>query len=194
MARRNEFLPVFTLALTVVGLSEKFAGRSFWSSRSEDHQCLCDGDISAYPSSQCLVDPWILGHVQHGLFMYLVFTTLLKEKKENKKPSSHIPTSFLCTLLAECAFEIFENQKRVIEGFRDVAYFGDSIVNSWMDIVGCLLGWCIARNLPTRSHVFALMLGVEIFSYVAFGDNQITLFVCYVHMAVFKVCDALFLS
>ena len=66
-------------------------------------------------------------------------------------PNANAERKYLITLLAEGAWEIWENTPFVIERYREstmsLNYYGDSAMNSVSDIVGCMLGYVLARRL-----------------------------------------------
>ena len=61
----------------------------------------------------------------------------------------------------EAAWEVFENTNFVIERYRSVTaalgYTGDTVVNSWGDILCCLVGFLIAQRLGFRRALLAFL-------------------------------------
>ena len=76
--------------------------------------------------------------------------------------------------LVECAWEIAENTDAVIERYREVTisldYYGDSVLNSFSDIVAMLVGFWLARVLPVWAS-FAIVIGFELLTMAIIRDG-----------------------
>ncbi len=100
-------------------------------------------DIWTSHNSQHLIDPYWFTHVLHGVGFCWILWWLW--------PTASAERGYQVTLLAEAAWEIWENTPFVINRYRDatisLSYFGDSALNSVSDIVGCMLGYVLARWL-----------------------------------------------
>jgi len=74
----------------------------------------------------------------------------------------------------ESGWELLENSDFVIQRYRketiSLDYFGDSIANSMCDIVACLCGALLARRLPKRI-VIAAVIGIELLLAIWIRDN-----------------------
>lgn len=107
--------------------------------------------------SQHLLDWYSPSHLIHGLLFYAALWWVARR----------VPVGwrFVAAVAAECAWELAENSPAVIERYRSVTvskdYFGDSVLNSAMDVVSMALGFWIARALPVGASV-ALILGLEV--------------------------------
>jgi hypothetical protein len=103
------------------------------------------GDIWSSHQSQHLVDPYLFTHVLHGVMFYAVLRFLGKERFQ---------WQLLGAISLEAIWEIIENSPFIIERYRAVTisldYFGDSVINSVMDIVACTTGFLIAARLPWK--------------------------------------------
>lgn len=111
--------------------------------------CAC-GSIKFWVSNTCssdnsqhLFDPYSLTHVLHGFGFYWLVAIALKRFR---------PTlQLLIAMALEAAWEAFENTNFIIDRYRTATaafgYTGDTVVNSWGDIVCCLVGFLVARWL-----------------------------------------------
>jgi hypothetical protein len=114
----------------------------FWVSNT------CSSD-----NSQHLLDPYGFTHVLHGFAFYWLVSLVLPKLKSNWQ--------LLVAVALEAAWEVFENTNFVIERYRSVTaalgYTGDTVVNSWGDILCCLVGFLIAKRLGFRRAVIAFL-------------------------------------
>ncbi len=122
--------------------------------------CKCGGispwswDIWSSHNSQHLVDPYFFTHVLHGVvlcgLLYLLPGRMSKASR------------YLMAVVLEAGWEILENSPTIIERYRAATiskdYFGDSIINSAGDLIACVVGYLLARQLGfCRSIVFFLL-------------------------------------
>ena len=81
---------------------------------------------------------------------------------------------FLLALIAEIAWELFENTDFIINRYREVTisldYYGDSIINSVSDVLAMVLGFFLAYRLPVWATV-VILLALEIFVGYWIHDN-----------------------
>ena len=109
--------------------------------------------------SQHLFDWYSPSHVIHGLLFYAALWLLARRVP--------IAWRFVAAVVVECAWELVENSPVVIDRYRSVTvskdYFGDSVLNSVMDVVSMALGFWLARRLPAWASV-ALILVFEAFT------------------------------
>jgi hypothetical protein len=123
--------------------------------------CKCGGltpwswDIWSSHNSQHLVDPYFFTHVLHGVVLCGLLYWLPQWVSESSR--------FLTAVVLEAGWEILENSPMVIERYRAATiskdYFGDSIFNSGGDLIACIVGYLLARQLGfRRSMVFFLLM------------------------------------
>jgi len=92
--------------------------------------------------SQTVFDVWTLSHFLHGVMLFSVGNLLL--------PASFTTPELVCCVFAvECLWESFENRDATIRWFRRTspAYFGDSVLNSFGDLLACTVGAAITSLL-----------------------------------------------
>lgn len=111
------------------------------------------GDVLGSHLSQHLFDPYSFTHILHG-FMFGGILYLLFSHRS-------LVFRFILVAAAECGWEILENSPIIIQRYRTLTssfgYVGDSIANSFGDIICCSLGFWVSQKLGfRRSIVFFL--------------------------------------
>jgi uncharacterized membrane protein len=113
------------------------------------------GNTCSSDNSQHFLDPYSLTHVLHGfLFFWLIFW-LARRLRPNWQ--------LTLAVVVEGLWEAFENTNFIIDRYRAqtaaLGYTGDTVLNSFGDIVCCLVGFLIARRLGLRRSliVFAVL-------------------------------------
>ena len=101
---------------------------------------LWSGDITSDQNSQQISDPYTFTHVIHGAAFYGL-TRLI--------PATRVlGPALIATITLETAWEAYENTDTVINRYRaetvSLGYYGDSMLNSFCDIVSCLVGFALA--------------------------------------------------
>jgi hypothetical protein len=143
---------VAVLVVTVFQLHSQ--GRRWWCACGQPN--LWSGDPNGPHNSQHLLDPYSFTHVLHGLLFFWLFAWTCRR----------LPLAWrlLITVLVESLWEIVENSSFVIERYRAATaaagYEGDSIGNSFGDILSCIIGFVVARYLGFWWSV-ALFLATE---------------------------------
>lgn len=124
------------------------------------------GDINSDQNSQQIFDPYSLTHVIHGAVFYGLTRLALGS-----------PPIALCAIVAitlEAAWEVYENTDQVINRYRaatiSLGYFGDSVINSFADMLACLAGVLLAWRLPTIVTV-TWVVAVEVILAIWIRDN-----------------------
>jgi hypothetical protein len=130
------------------------------------HVAFWCGDINSGENSQHLFDPYTFTHVLHG-FIFLGLVQLLWPKSGNS-------WKLVGALSLEALWEAIENSTYIIERYRSetvsLGYTGDSIVNSFGDLVACLAGVLIARKLGLAKTV-VLTFAIEFVLLITVRDN-----------------------
>jgi hypothetical protein len=128
------------------------------------------GVVVSSENSQHLTDWYTPSHVIHGFIFYGAFWLLAKV--------TGWPISFglrlVLATLVEGAWEIAENTDAVIQRYREATialdYFGDSVINSVMDVMAMWVGFLLASRMPVWLTV-ALALAMEFFVGWMIRDN-----------------------
>lgn len=97
-------------------------------------------------NSQHLSDWYSFSHIIHGFIFYWLAWLIAKKKGWG------VGSMFIMALVVESAWEILENTDLIINRYREVTisldYYGDSIINSFMDTAFMVLGFYMAYRLP----------------------------------------------
>ena len=141
----SDYLPYILIILVIVAAicTLHYEGRIWWCKWDTPAQ-LWSSDAWGTHNSQHLFDPYSFTHVLHGLgyygLLYLIF-----------RRGISLAWLLFTAVLAESAWEILENSNAVIERYRaatiSLQYFGDSVTNSFGDILCCIAGFFIAHKL-----------------------------------------------
>jgi hypothetical protein len=118
---------------------------------------LWHGDIWSAENSQHLTDWYAPSHVLHGLLFYLALHWVT--------PWLRLGPRLVLATLAESGWEVLENTDAMIDRYREttiaLGYYGDSVINSSVDVVAMWLGFLIAARAPVWASVL-LFLAAEI--------------------------------
>ena len=117
-------------------------------------------------NSQHISDWYTFSHVIHGFAFY--WLTWLVARRQP------LGVRLAAATLLECAWEVFENTDFVINRYREVTisldYYGDSVLNSTMDVAAMILGFAAASRLPVIGTIL-LLLAFEAFVGYSIRDN-----------------------
>ena len=117
-------------------------------------------------NSQHISDWYTFSHVIHGFGFYGLAWLLARRQP--------LGIRLVAAVLLECGWEIFENTDFVINRYREVTisldYYGDSVLNSVMDVLAMIGGFLLAARLPVWATV-VLTLGFEAFVGYSIRDN-----------------------
>jgi len=162
------------LVLLLVVVSLRAEGRVFLCTCG--HFAVWTSDTCSSNTSQQLLDPYSFTHVLHGFLFFWLIALLFRRLTVTWQVS--------LALLLEGAWEIFENTRFVIDKYRTetaaLGYTGDTIVNSFGDLMCALAGFMIARKLGLRRSLIVFVL-VEIFLIVWIRDSLLLQILMLVH-------------
>ncbi len=104
------------------------------------------GKVCSSDNSQHFLDPYSFTHILHG-FLFFWLIAWLAPRLE-----SHWQLTLAIT--AEALWEVFENTNFIIDRYRSataaLGYNGDTVINSFGDILCCVVGFIIAQRLGLR--------------------------------------------
>ena len=124
------------------------------------------GDICSSSNSQQLFDPFSFTHILHGFLLFWLISLLFRRMS----PGWQV----LLAVVSEAAWEVFENTPFVINRYRAetaaLGYEGDTIVNSFGDLLCALVGFLIARRLGFWRSVIVFLV-VEVILTFAIRDS-----------------------
>ena len=147
--------PIISVAaiLLVSLISLQLLGRVWWCEAGD--YTPWSWVVNSRHNSQHLIDPYSFTHVLHGIMEFwligLVFWKL------------PMAWRFVLAIFIESSWEVVENTNYIINRYREATisldYYGDSILNSFADIVCCGLGFLIAYKIKLwwSLAVFVLM-------------------------------------
>lgn len=158
-----------TVVVTLIIL--KLMGRPLW--------CKCGGfslwisDVNSSHCSQHFWDAYTFSHLLHGFGFYGIFFLVFRKWGKGTVWASH-GRILAVSLILESLWEIAENTPWIINKYRadtiSLDYFGDSVINSFSDILAAFLGFYLARKLPVWSSVTICVLS-EVIMLWAIRDN-----------------------
>jgi hypothetical protein len=107
---------------------------------------LWSGDVWSNQNSQQLADAYSFTHVTHGVLFYWLLRPLAGRLAFGLRA--------VLALSIEATWEVFENTDATIQRYREATisldYYGDSVLNSFGDLLFCLIGFALASRLPGR--------------------------------------------
>lgn len=142
----------------------------YWLGRTPICTCgyvkLWEGNAFGDGNSQHLSDWYTPSHIVHGFIFYSFAWAVFRK--------SSIAWRFAVAVFIEAAWEVVENTSWIIEYYRgntaSLNYYGDSIINSVMDVVWMALGFLVAWRAPVLVTVF-LALAMEALAAYVIRDN-----------------------
>ena len=175
---RTDYLPwllaIIIIAATVIVLY--WQGRIWWCKWDAPY-LLWSSDAWSKHSSQHLFDPYSFTHLLHGLLFYAASFLIFRRRLS-------LAWLLFITVFAESGWEILENSKAVIERYRTATfsldYFGDSIANSFGDVLSCAAGFLVAHKLAFWRSLFLFAL-VEIILIFTIRDSLLINIIMLIH-------------
>jgi hypothetical protein len=142
--RHRRAIPiVLTLGFVLLGAGVwlRTSGRPWWCACGQPF--LWSGNIHSSHNSQHLFDPYSFTHMLHGVVFFWLLALVA--------PRLSVSWRYVAAVAIEAAWELLENSNMVIERYRtatiSLGYEGDSIANSFGDVVSCSLGFLLAFRL-----------------------------------------------
>ena len=134
------------------------------------------GKICSANNSQQFLDPYSFTHVLHGILYFWMLIWIV--------PRLTLSWRFWLSITMAAAWEVFENSNFIINRYREdtaaLGYTGDTIVNSFGDILCAVLGFMIAQRLGfKRSLIF--FLGMELILLFWIRDSLLLEIVMLIH-------------
>ena len=127
---------------------------------------LWHGVVNSSENSQHLSDWYTFSHIIHGFAFYGVLWLIGRRWS--------LGTRLVLAALVESGWEILENTDLIINRYREATisldYYGDSVINSVMDILFMILGFFLAAWLPVWVAV-AIAIALELFVGAMIRDN-----------------------
>ncbi|QYO66087.1 DUF2585 family protein [Leptolyngbya sp. 7M] len=123
-------------------------------------------EVWSRQNSQHPIDPYTLTHILHGILCYwLIMLT---------DPKLPLNRQFFFAIALACAWELVENSTFVIERYRMVTastdYIGDAVINSFVDILACGLGFFFARSVHLILSI-GFFVAIELITLLWIKDN-----------------------
>lgn len=119
----------------------RFQGRIWWCNLGD--YAPWSSDAWGSHNSQHLFDPYSFTHILHGILYFWVISLIFR-----KMP---FVWQFVLAIFVESAWEVLENTNAVVEHYRAATlalnYYGDSIFNSFGDVVSAAIGFWLAYKL-----------------------------------------------
>ena len=131
--------------------------------------CSCEtvqvwaGMVCSSDNSQHFLDPYSFTHVLHGFLFFWLIAWLAPRLNRSPSHAGNFGNWQLALALAvESLWEVFENTNFIIDRYRSetaaLGYNGDTVVNSFGDILCCLVGFTIARRLGLRRSLIVFVV------------------------------------
>jgi hypothetical protein len=152
--------------------------------RLEGHRWWCEcggwnpwaGDTHSMHNSQHLFDPYSFSHVSHGLLFCGLCAWWF--------PRLALGWRLVAAAAIEVLWEVVENTQFVIDRYRaatiSLDYYGDTVANSFGDVLSCLIGFILARYLGLWRSI-ALFCVLELVLLFWIRDNLLLNIVMLIH-------------
>lgn len=155
---------VLMIFLTAMVIYLHLQGR-LWIAAS-GHMYFWIGDAYSPDNSQHLLDPYSFSHFLHGIIFFFLLQKLFGKFS--------LESRFVASAMLEGCWEMLENSALIINRYRDataaLGYTGDTIFNSFGDILSCSLGFIVARYIGWKWSII-LFVVIELFCLWWIKDN-----------------------
>ena len=166
-ARVFKSLPfLLSLGISATAVLALYRQGRVWWCKFGDYAVYVNDAWNSSHTSQHLFDPYTFTHVLHGVLFYWLTRLLPIRVSDGWR--------LVIAILAEAAWEVFENSNFIIEKYREntasLDYFGDSIANSLGDLAASALGFWIAQKLGwLRSILFFVAVEIVLLLWIRDG-------------------------
>lgn len=124
------------------------------------------GDAFSSENSQQLFDPYSFSHFLHGVIFFFILHYAF--------PKFSIESRFAASVMMEGCWEMLENSAIIINRYREataaLGYSGDTIFNSYGDLISCSLGFFVAKYLGLKWSI-VLFVVIELLCLFWIKDN-----------------------
>ncbi|MBP9838787.1 MAG: DUF2585 family protein [Proteobacteria bacterium] len=124
------------------------------------------GDIWSSENSQQFFDPYSSSHFLHGVIFYGLIYLLV--------PKLSFSYRFLFCCILEGSWEMLENSPLIINRYREataaLGYSGDTILNSFGDVLSCGLGFIVANYTRLKGSILLIII-IELLMLISVRDN-----------------------
>jgi hypothetical protein len=159
-------VPWFAIVLVLIGTVILLRSQGRLWLCSCDYLLLWSGDPWGPDNSQHLLDPYSFTHLIHGFLLCGLLALAV--------PKLSVAWRLWLAISIEAVWELIENSEFVIQRYREetaaLGYHGDTIVNSFGDLLACGLGFLLAQQLGFR-RTFAVFVLTEVALAILIRDN-----------------------
>lgn len=129
---------------------------------------LWHGVVQSSENSQHIADWYTFSHIIHGFIFYGLGWLLLR--------NTSLGLRLLLAVLVEGGWELLENSPMIIDRYREATisygYSGDSLLNSFFDIIWMIAGFLFAAWERIRAWwVVAIAVAFELMTLATIRDN-----------------------